>query len=223
MPSYNTFFMFAAGLKNTIKVPIGMCATIKKHVEHITNVGGLEVTKYKDNPPHWVHYEPNKNVNDKIASGLVHDHNTWVEWIHGQLAEWSKNPPEEYEEMTPEFAETIWYGMSKLNLPVQRWSADYYQGKMQRLFDVMRGEDDNEINWEGKPLTPRQAAEVIHLFDAYLDNHDIRLELPQGSDDYLLTSDEYYWCPEHGAIPCDETEEDGEGNTICPECKEIIG
>lgn len=223
MPSYHTFFMCSAGLKNTMKVPVGTREEIQKHVERITKECGLEIEQYEDNPSHWRRYEPAESVDDKKASSLVRQHNGWVEWLHGRLEVWSKNPPDKYEELTPEFASTIWYGLSKLRLPAQRWSAEYYQQEMQRLFDVMRGEDDDEVSWGTDPLTPRQAADVIHLFDTYLDKHDIRLELPRGGEDHLITSDEYDWCPEHGAIPIDDTEEDDEGNIICPECKEILG
>lgn len=224
MPSYHSFFMFQTSLKNPMKVQIGTCEKIREHVEHITEECGLKIEQFEDNSPHWERYEPSDSVDDKTASNLVRQHNGWVEWLYGRLAEWSKNPPKEYEEMTPEFAETVWHGFSKLHLPVERWSADYYQEEMQRLFDVMRGEDDDEIIWNGDPLTPRQAAEVINLFDMYLDKHDVRLELPQGWDDQLLNADEYAWCPEHGAIPVDDTEYDEENdNVLCPECKEILG
>jgi hypothetical protein len=220
MPSYHTCFMFTSGIKDTMKVPVGTCEKIREHVERITEECSLKVKQFEDNSLYWERYEPAECVDNDTASCLVRFHNNWVEWLHGRLETWSKNPPKKYEEMTPEFVETVWHGFFKLQLPFDRWSAEYYQEEMQRLFDVMRGEEDDGIIWNGDPLTPRQAAEVIHLFDTYLDKHDVRLELPQGWDDHLLNSDEYDWCPEHGAIPVEDTEYDETNDTIlCPECK----
>lgn len=221
MPSYNVLFALSVGLKSTMKVPVGTCNNIREHVETITEECGLEVEQYMNNPPHWRRSEPAESVDDEKAGDLVRLHNNWVKWLHRQMIEWSKNPPEEYEKMTSEFAATIWHGLSKLDLPEQRWSAEYYREEMQCLFDVMRGENDDEINWETDTLTSRQAVDVINLFSVYLDHHDIRLELPEGGDQ-LYSSDEYEWCPKHMAIPIDDVKEDEDGHMFCPECEESL-
>jgi hypothetical protein len=57
----------------------------------------------------------------------------------------------------------------------------------------------------GDPLTERQAASVIILFSQWLDEHDIRLDVPLGHD-ILGRSDQgdYDWCSECGPIHSDE-------------------
>jgi hypothetical protein len=94
-------------------------------------------------------------------------------------------------------------------LPLNRWSGEYYKEEMQRLFDVMRGEKCIGIEWGGEPLTIRQAAEVVQLFEVYLDTHDRSLELLEGETE-LRDTDEYYWCDKRGAIPIEEMHDDEE-------------
>lgn len=221
MVSHHVMFSFSTGLNKSIKVPKGKCEEIKAAVEWITKEAGLEVEKYMENPPHWKSYTPAKNIKDNRACELVRDHNAWVQRLYKNIAEWSKNPPKDYEEMTPEFASSIWYGLDTLDIPISRWSKEYYKQEMQELFDIMTGSEDFPTEWGEKKLTPKQAAAVIHLFEEYLDEHDIRLELPKGGDT-LLDSDEYFWCENHGAIPHDEAEETKRGKIRCPICKKVM-
>jgi hypothetical protein len=204
MPSFCVFFTFSSGINEVMKVPVGTCDSILKHVETVTKKGGLKIIKYRDNPYHWESCEPSKDLDNLTVSNLVRNHNSWVERLYINMNLWSKTSPKESEDMTPEFMKSIWYGLSMLRLPICRWSGDFYKEEMQRIFDVMRGEFDIGIDWGETPLTPKQAMGVIHLFEVYLDENDVRLELPDGWTDRLLDADEYEWCDKCGAIPIDQ-------------------
>jgi len=60
------------------------------------------------------------------------------------------------------------------------------------------------VTFDEKPLTERQAAQVINLFSVFLDAHDCRLDVPKGYD-YLASSYNggYIWCEKCGAVTGD--------------------
>lgn len=215
MPLYHILFNFSEGLKETIRVPKGTIEELKAWIEEVTEKLGLEVTQYLDNPKHWANYEPDKSIANDIASDYVERHNNKVMRFYFDLQNWAENPESDYEELTPEIAETFWYGLQTLRLPFHRWSRDYYVSEMKHLFDVMTNGHSKEVTWDTKKLTLKQAASVIHLFADYLDYHDVRLELPY-KQSFLVTGDKYYWCPTHGAIFNEDVVEKSNGKIYCP-------
>jgi hypothetical protein len=66
---------------------------------------------------------------------------------------------------------------------------------MEHLYEVMRGRESNGVTFDVKPLTEKQAAQVINLFSEFLDPDDLRLNVPDGRD-YLASSADggYEWC-----------------------------
>ncbi|MCB1714250.1 MAG: hypothetical protein KDK05_03850 [Candidatus Competibacteraceae bacterium] len=220
MTEHSVFFDLSQGISKAIQVPIGTCEEIRQHVDEVTASGGLKVIQYKNNPPHWDRYTPSTEVPNEIASNIVINHNRFVRWLYYGLAEWSKNPPKECEELTPEFAASIWYGLSTLELPVERWSSDYYQTEMQKLFNVMTTGECDGIAWTTDKLTRQQAIDVVHLFESYLDRHDIRLEMPIGRDYF---TDEYVWCENCGIVADEDSWWDSDRDAaICAHCDSAI-
>ena len=219
-----TFFQLSSGLEQTIKVPPGTCAALKKHFEAVTKTLDLKVSQFKDNPPHWEKHSPSAHVPNHIASDGVFGHNRLVRKLYYDLARWAEAPPDEYEELTPAFAKTIWYGFSFLQLNYDRWTADVYHEEMEVLFDVMQGKETDGITFGEDNLTDKQAAAVISLFSMYFDKDDVRLELPNDCG-FLVTSDQIYWCPAHGAWRDMDVYLDEEDQVICPVdgCDEVIG
>jgi hypothetical protein len=131
--------------------------------------------------------------------------------------------PAETEELTPEGAQTFWHGLVDIDVPPQRWTSDYYRERMEHLYEVMRGKEHEGVNFDEKPLTPKQAASVIRLFETYLDSHDLRLDVPNGYD-YLASSSDggYEWCEKCGpAHPDDADACRKKGCPIYNENKEI--
>lgn len=228
-----TYFELSSGLAQPIKVPAGTHKSLQKHFEDVTQKLRLVVASRKDGSTYWNSRTPDEKISNDVAGKAVLEHNRFVRQLFDDLAKWSKSPPdEEYEELTPELARTIWYGFSLLSLTHDRWVEDVYVEEMEILFDVMQGHERDGIDFGEAPLSKEQAAAVIGLFSCYFDRDDVRLTLPNNRD-FLVTTDDYYWCPSHGAWHWEDVEEanynyesDEESDCLrCPAdgCDEVIG
>lgn len=187
---FHVLFSLSTGLKNSIKAPRGTFERIMSHVEGVENTLGIKRTKYLDNPEHWS-IPSFENISDETLCRTAESHNGWVHRLYHSFGEWSANPPDDGEEITPEQAERFWPGLETIEVPVMRWTQEYYVARMQHLFSVMTAGEEDGVTFDAKKLTPRQAAAVIVLFEQYLDLHDTRLDVPKGYD--YLTGD-YEWC-----------------------------
>jgi ribosomal protein L40E len=206
--SFHVFFSFSRGLSGPITAPIGTLARIIQHVEEVERTLRLERTQFQDNPVHWEWRGwPPTDLDDKILCQTVEDHNRWVERLYDRIADWAKKPVEDGEMISPEDAKTFWHGLQRLEVPVIRWTGDYYRARMDTIYEVMRGRSQEGITFGEKALTPKQAGAVIRLFEGYLDPQDLRLEVPKGCD-RLASSywGEYDWCERCGAVLPDYSE-----------------
>jgi hypothetical protein len=214
--SYAVFFSMSSGLSGPIRVPAGSKAEILQHIEKVERALGLKRSKYKDNPVHWDHFNPAirdgfPEVEDKLLCETVTEHNRWVRMWYEDLAKWAEKPPAGRKEtITPKQSERFWFGFQMLEVEPGRWTRDYYRERMEHLYEVMRGRPDQGASFDERLLTPRQAAQVINIFSEYLDDHDLRLDVPNGRD-YLASSYDggYTWCETCGPV--------GEGDEGC--CK----
>jgi hypothetical protein len=205
--SFHVFFDMSTGLSKDIKVPKGTIRSILDRIESTQRELGYEFVQYKDNPKYW-NKKVKDGVSDKVLCNIAEQHNTFVRILHHDLEEWSENPPNgEIETITPEESAKFWYGLTIIEVPAARWTGDYYTARMQAVYAAMRGIESEGMVYDSKPLTTKQAADVINLFAPYLDLEDRRLEVPKGRD-YLASSYDggYTWCEKCGAI----TEEDAE-------------
>lgn len=203
--SFHVFFAFSSGLSETLKVPKGTLKSIINHIQHIEMVLGFKKEKYKNNPIHWVSTEPTIDISDEIYCSEIEKHNLWVRCLYEDFDKWFKFPVPDGELLSPEDAQKFWYALQVIDVPPHRWTADYYRKRMEILYEVMRGHESEGIIFDEKPLSPKQAGAVIHLFEQYLDPGDIRLSVPKGHDS-LFSSDEYIWCDKCGAIAEDDVE-----------------
>lgn len=197
--SYRVFFAFSVGLKEPLSVPAGTKARCLAHVEETETTLGLKRERYRDNPIHWASRGRFDGIDDDVLCGTVTEHNRWVRWLYGALAEWSTTPVEGGETLTPEDAAEFWHGLELLTVPSERWNSEYYRARMECLYEVMRGRETEGVSLDEKALTPKQAGAVIRLFSEFLDPGDLRLEVPRGCD-LLADSDEYRWCERCGAV-----------------------
>lgn len=129
--------------------------------------------------------------------------------MYEDFGEWhAKPPPAPNETLTVEDARSFWHALeSRIDVPAQRWTSDYYQERMEHLYEVMRGRPSEGVTFGTKALTPKQAAEVVVLFSEFLDDHDIRLDVPLGHDGLRSSADGgYVWCEKCGAITDDDVE-----------------
>lgn len=200
--SYHVFFSFSQGLSRPIVAPKGTLAKLIQHVEAVEKTLQLERMQFGENPVHWEWRGwPPADLDDKVLCQAVEDHNRWVERLYDRMAEWAEKPVDDGETIAPDDAKTFWHGLQRLEVPVSRWTGDYYRTRMETLYEVMRGRPSEGITLDTKALTPTQAGAVIRLFENYLDPQDLRLEVPKGCD-HLASSyhAEYDWCERCGAV-----------------------
>jgi hypothetical protein len=216
--SFHVFFSFSSGFSAPLKVPKGTKQSYIEHVERVEKTLGLKRTKYKDNPIHWESFNRDlSKIDDEVLCETLQQHNAWVRECYNNLGFWSKHPftiGKGYEDqgpnktypagwaaetITPEDAQLFWHGFEQIEVPVEKWTQEYYVNRMQHLYEVMRGRDSEGVCFDEKPLTEKQAAAVIRIFDQYLDAHDMRLDVPRDRD-YLASSYDggYDWCEKCG-------------------------
>lgn len=195
--SYEVIFSFAARIAKPMRVPAGTIAEVEAHIRTTETSLGLKREKYLDNPERWVSHNVSDGIDDKVACKIVSAHNSFSFWLWRQLDKWAKGKPEgKTEILTVEKSAELFPFLGQLSLSPERWTADFYQERMNELYEVMRGRATNGISFNAKKaLTPEQADAVMTLFGDHLDTHDIRLSVPKGHD-YLARSDDggYSWC-----------------------------
>lgn len=203
--SYCVLFDFSTGLSAPLTVPLGTKEQCLERVNSVERTLGIKRTQYEDNPPHWDHWDDEyrqgfPSVDDKTLCDTAEEHNGWVRWLYGRLAEWSENPVAGGELLTPEDATEFWPGLRMVSVSPERWTDSYYQERMQGIYETMRGRGSEGMSIDDiTPLSPEQANAVICLFSQYLDTGDIRLEVMKDCD-HLSNSNEYRWCEKCGAV-----------------------
>ncbi len=198
--SHRVLFSFSTGISKPIVVQKGTLENIKERVHLTEEALGLEVEQYRDNPKYWKSTEPEDGVSDKLCCQVAEEHNNFIRWLYHHFTDHAEVPfPGDSETITPEQIAPFWHGLVEIDVPVERWTRDYYVARMEELYESMRGRGE-VIIFDSKPLTERQAADVINIFAGYLDKHDVRLDSP-GTDSLAGEDDGgYYWCEKCGAV-----------------------
>jgi len=207
--SFHVFFDLSSGLSKPLLVPKGTLASILEHVRHVEATLGLETEQYLDNPPHWKNcgwrLAMREGISDETLCEEAEEHNAWIRWLYEKLGEWSENPPETGEKITPEDANRFWHALERITVDPSRWTEKYYRARMEAVYEVMRGREAEGMTLDTKALTPQQAAAVVRLFEQWLDPGDLRLDVPKGYD-YLASSVDggYVFCEKCGPVHPDE-------------------
>lgn len=222
--SYHVFFDFSTGLSKRVRVPKGYKETLLKHVNEVEQTLKIKTEQYEKNPPYWdVRRNEWKGISDKVLCETVSAHNTFVRRVYKEMGFWFKHPflkgkghadesvnrawttGWKSEWITPQEAQGFWRGLTTLTVPIWRWTPEYYIERMEHLYEVMRGRDNEGVSFDQKPLTVKQAAQVVNLFSEFLDNDDRRLDVPNGHD-YLASSYDggYVWCEKCGPAHPDD-------------------
>lgn len=198
--SYKVFFSMSSGLSGPLKVPKGTLETIMGHVKSVEDTLGFQIHDYNGVKYYWMQHTI-KDVTDEVLCEMAAEHNQYIRYLHEQFGKWSENPPTEFEIITPEDAQKFWYALYDIDVPIERWTKDYYRNRMEHLYEVLRGRESEGVFYDRKPLNETQAAGVIYLFSKYLDNWQLDLEVPKGHD-YLASSSDggYIWCEKCGAV-----------------------
>lgn len=203
--SVHVLFALSEGLAKPIRVPKGTYAKILDHVADIERRLDLKNTKVPDQN-HWNMWalqEAFDRLKDGDFCAIAREHNRWVHWLYERLAEWSEKPPKtkESENLTPKLAKEFWHALQEFAVPVERWDRDYYVEMMEHAYEVMRRKEHDDEYFDAEPLTSKQADAVINLFGQWLDEHDMRLAVPNGHDCLKSPYDGgYKWCSDCGAV-----------------------
>jgi len=125
------------------------------------------------------------------------------------------------EVLTPEQAQTFWHGLQAIDVPVGRWTEEFYRDRMDHLYEVLRGREHEGASIDCDPLTPEQVADVVWLLDTggYIPSGGLDLDVPQGCDG-LSSADEYKRCTICGAV---DLEELCEHLAWCEDCEDYTG
>lgn len=226
--SYAIHFSLSSGLAAPLTVPKGTKQRLLDHVSGVERILKLKRTKpYSQHdrdaghPDYWESFGRWKDwadIDDELLCETVRHHNAWVAETYEWFAIWSNEPfsvpvkrtnqnclywnVTEVETITPEDAREFWPGFAKLDVPIGRWSGDYYRNRMEHLYEVMRGRPEEGVTFDAVALTQQQAGAVINLFSGYLDASDLRLDVVQtpgrgfNGQDRLASSYDggYSWC-----------------------------
>lgn len=212
-------FMLSSGLAKAVLVPKGTLARIDAHVERLRTT--FDLGKSSQREWSWcvrarIAATGKNAIADDALCQIAEEHERLVDHV------WRVMTPREHkgetEEITPERAAEFWDALTMgIAVPTARWTADHYAKKMDHAYSVMRGEGCRGESFStDESLSPKQAAAVIILFSQWLDEHDIRLDVPLDRD-YLARSDDggYDWCETCGAVDPDEA-------AACGVCRESI-
>ena len=127
------------------------------------------------------------------------------------------------EVLTPDQAAMFWHGLQKVDVPVGRWTREYYRDRMEHLYEVLRGREHEGASIGCDPLTSEQAAAVVWLLDVeeVIPGYQLDLEVPKGYDELRSSYDGgYERCSICGAVDPDDLCEHLEW---CDECEEFVG
>lgn len=234
--SHHCFFYLSSGLNRALIVPQGTLRAIQDHVAWVERELKIELevhcgkTRWKRGSRPF-----GEGVSDDTLCKVAEAHNEWVRWLYGKFAEWSaakrqKKAPEGVwekqawrvepwslvtfghegfpppEKLTPKQAQTFWRALHEISVPPSRWTRELYVGRMDHLYEVMRGREHEGVTFNAhKPLSPKQAAAVVGLFAEYLDDHDMSLDVPNGRDCLASSYDGgYEWCKTCGPMDPDD-------------------
>ena len=209
--SYNVFFSLAAGLRRTQIVPRGTLRALQEHVAWVERELQIEVETYRGETRWRRFGRPyGEGVSDATLCAVAMAHNRWVRELHRLFGVWAEarrtqTPPAGVwerrswgdgpwtlvtfghtdapppERLTPKQATTFWRALHEIDVPPERWTADYYRNRMEHLYEVLRGRPSEGVSFDARtPLTPEQAAGVIVHVEKWLDRHELLLDVPRG-------------------------------------------
>lgn len=165
----------------------------------------------------------NPQTSDTEYCDAVEEHNATVHWFYDACCKATTKPTETLtEKITPKMAQNLFIGLRQLDVPPERWTREYYQARMDSIYETLRGRQSEGMSLNSDPLTIEQARDVIVLFSQYLDRYDIRLDVCRGEDTLTDSySDGYFWCTKCGAVNYDDLPHDFDMDSeLCDECAE---
>lgn len=218
--SFSAFFDLSTGFGSTLYFRAGTYDRILNAVNSTER--RLKIRReYYNGECRWNRWPLVGDVSDEDYCHAVEDHNRMVRGFYADCCEAATEPTDEQPEpITPEMAKNLFIGLKQLVVPTERWTPEYYQARMEAMYETLRGRPAEGMSFQAEPLTIEQARDVIVLFAQYLDSHDIRLDVCRGNDHLTNSSSEgYFWCSECGAVDYDDLPVDYYSDSnVCDEC-----
>lgn len=214
--SFHVFFDLSVGIKEPVWIPNNSIRRVVSRIAKTEETLGIERELYADNL-RW-NYWPlfKKEVTKQVLCRAVESHNRMVRWFHDVLTNGSKTQKKGMEEeLTLEVAESFWFALKQLHVPPEKWTSEYYQARMESVYEAMRGRVCEGVMFGSESLSIEQAKEVIVMFSSWLDTTDIRLDVIKGYD-HLSPSEDYEWCGNCGSAVDYEDFNDEAG--MCEAC-----
>ena len=198
--SFKLFFDLAVSFERPIAVPVGTHKKILKQIESVESELGYTREKYLDNPWHW--RETLKDgVSGETFCEVVKGHNAFVRSLYDSFQKWvAEKPGGETEIITVKQSRDFFPGLKQLSVPYEKWSEDYFEEKLENLYEIIRGRDQEGVSFDAEPLSEEQAGKVILLLHEYIVGHkrfSKNYDVPHGCD-YLADSEDTAWCEQMG-------------------------
>lgn len=220
--SFKVFFDFSVGFSKTLYFCKG---TYKRVLEGVNATERrLKIRRqYCRGACRWNNFPlVDGGISNEEYCDAVEKHNSLVEWFYEQCSQAPCEPQQGREEaITPGMASNLFIGLRQLTVRPERWTYEYYQSRMEAMYDTLRGRPREGMIFDSEPLSIEQARDVIVIFAQYLDSHDIRLDVCRGHDSLTNSySEGYFWCDQCGAISYDDLPyEFDTNNDRCDKCQ----
>lgn len=219
--SFFVYFDFSVGFNTTLFFRKGTYERVLLAVNETERRLGIR-REYYEGSCRWNHWPlVAKTVSDKDYCDAVEKHNSIVRWFYEECSKASNEATKQRPEaISPDMATNLFIGLQQLTVPVQKWTYEYYQARMEAIYDTLRGRPEEGMTFDSEPLSIEQARDVVVLFAQYLDSHDIRLEVCKGHDSLTNSySEGYFWCSKCGAVDYDDLPDEFDTDkSVCPEC-----
>lgn len=220
--SFMVFFEFSVGFQRTLFFRKGTYERVLLAVNSTERRLGIR-REYYDGACRWRHPLVIKVVGDAEYCDAVEQHNRMVRYFYSECDEADVQATERRSEaISPDMAANLFIGLRLLSVTPEMWTRDYYQARMEAIYQTLRGREEEGMTLDSEPLSVKQAEDVIILFSQYLDVHDIRLAVCKGQDSLTNSySEGYFWCSQCGAVDYDDLPSEFDTDQdVCNECAE---
>jgi hypothetical protein len=250
--SYHVFFSFSTSLSKPQRVPKGTLERIWGRIKYTEEKLGLKRTpsytpEGEAQRPGWHWEDPAKDMLAHAGPEIDHNlpqwwladrerdariadmaravrlHNDEVRWLYADLQKrkWKRG---ETETITVAQSVEFWGGLQILDLPRDLWDREHYTDHMEHLHELLTTGSSRGVFLHCKPFNPKQAGELLMLFEDEIDQwgFDARFAIPLDAQlkpyDCIKSSYDggYDWCSKCGPIHSDDFHE---RCRVCPHAK----
>lgn len=163
-----------------VMVSANFLADAEAHIDDLCEALGLDRAKDRYAYSRLSEAASASPMSDEDIGILACQHNGWCAAVKAQMYDaeypWAKRDTQ----LTREQEVFVSSWATPIVLAPARWDASYTEARLTEVYETLRGRETNSLHIACKPLTVKQADEVINLlaYQLGLDRHDLRLETP---------------------------------------------